>query len=561
MQPSDSEAPLSGTSKASSGNVVDNESPDEMSIPEGFEIANTPASSSREGSARHASSTTSRSSASNIHPEISEDFRDSVAEISPVLGTAEPRTVYPQFGSTNRFQGMDLGRGNVLVSGFGSVGTDSNRSGYFHNRSIKTTYTTKLAGTEDELVIVKRQSRSSFLPKDTVAEKPWLEGKTRKRLKYLNWIFCAGIFAGLCVIGVQVWMAWRSITNFDYCEVLIDEFETFRDDIWTREVQVGGFGNGAFDWTTSSEKNSYVKDGKLYILPTLTNETISNEDIMNGYTVNLTADGTCTGHGKSQCWVSSNLTKSVIIPPVQSARLNTKISASMKYGKIEVRAKMPRGDWLWPAIWLLPVNDTYGPWPASGEIDIAESRGNGVHYPEGGYDQISSALHWGPSSAVDGYLQTFKTYQRKIGLFGTTYHTFGLEWSDKYIKTYVDRRLQQVFYHKFNKPFWQVGKFQTTYQNGSFIENPWPLNGANSDIAPFDQEFYLILNVAVGGTNGFFPDQMGNKPWINTQENTAASSFWSSVSSWYLSWPSDPEERAMVVESVKMYKICDKLKS
>lgn len=488
------------------------------------------------------------------HSDIDEDFLDLV----PELGTAFGMPVYEHFGPGSRLHSMSSRRGSMLGSGQGSIiGSEWNSSGYFRNRATKTSYTTKVVGTEDELVIAKRVSRTSLTPKGEVREKPWLKGKSRRRLRNLSWIFCAGIALGCVSIALQVWAAWRSVTNFDYCEVLIDEFDTFREDIWTREVQVGGFGNGAFDWTTSSERNSYVKDGKLYILPTLTNETISNEDILNGYTVNLTADGTCTGQGADQCWITSNRSENVILPPVQSARLNTKLSASIKYGKIEIRAKMPKGDWLWPALWLLPVNDTYGPWPASGEIDIVESRGNGVLYEEGGYDQISSTLHWGPSTTIDGYLQTFMSYRRKLSLFGNTFHTFGLEWSDKYIKTYVDKRLQQVFYHRFNKPFWEVGKFLPTYQNGSYIQNPWP---AGSPIAPFDQEFYLILNVAVGGTNGFFPDQMGNKPWRNTQQNTAASSFWSSISSWYLSWPQNPEDRAMVVDSVKMYKICDKSK-
>ena len=53
-----------------------------------------------------------------------------------------------------------------------------------------------------------------------------------------------------------------------------------------------------------------------------------------------------------------------------SARLNTSGTAGIKYGKVEVKAKNPRGDWLWPAIWMLPVDNMYGPWPLSGEIDV-----------------------------------------------------------------------------------------------------------------------------------------------------------------------------------------------
>ena len=53
-----------------------------------------------------------------------------------------------------------------------------------------------------------------------------------------------------------------------------------------------------------------------------------------------------------------------------SARINTLNLSSIRYGKVEVRAKIPSGDWLWPAIWMLPVDNKYGEWPLSGEIDV-----------------------------------------------------------------------------------------------------------------------------------------------------------------------------------------------
>jgi beta-glucanase (GH16 family) len=63
-----------------------------------------------------------------------------------------------------------------------------------------------------------------------------------------------------------------------------------------------------------------------------------------------------------------------------SARITTKQSHHIQFGKVEIRAKLPRGDWLWPALWMLPVDNAYGIWPQSGEIDIMESRGNGPEY-------------------------------------------------------------------------------------------------------------------------------------------------------------------------------------
>jgi len=57
-----------------------------------------------------------------------------------------------------------------------------------------------------------------------------------------------------------------------------------------------------------------------------------------------------------------------------SARLSTKGSYSIRFGKVEVVAKLPRGDWLWPAIWMAPLSSVYGPWPLSGEIDVRSAR-------------------------------------------------------------------------------------------------------------------------------------------------------------------------------------------
>lgn len=63
-----------------------------------------------------------------------------------------------------------------------------------------------------------------------------------------------------------------------------------------------------------------------------------------------------------------------ILPPAISARFDTRNRFSFKYGRIEINAKIPAGDWIWPAIWMMPNNDHYGGWPRSGEIDIMEAR-------------------------------------------------------------------------------------------------------------------------------------------------------------------------------------------
>lgn len=230
-------------------------------------------------------------------------------------------------------------------------------------------------------------------------EKPWLLEKDPKE-KWVTIFPIIGILIGCSLAAYLGYSGWSSVETHKFCLVYEDDFRAFRTDIWYREVQVGGFGTGEFEWTTADEDNSYVVDNMLVIMPTLTDQVLSEDQVNNGYALNLTAEGSCTSTDWHQCVAISNSTAQTVINPVRSARLTTKMSRSIKYGKVEVVAKLPKGDWLWPAIWMMPVNDTYGQWPASGEIDIVESRGNPINYPLGGVDTFSSTLHWGNLSYI-----------------------------------------------------------------------------------------------------------------------------------------------------------------
>lgn len=296
-----------------------------------------------------------------------------------------------------------------------------------------------------------------------------------------------------------------------YCLVLDENFRFGIDPtVWNYEVQLDGYGNGHFDWTTSDPANAYADGDGLHIVPTLTNETttITNDQLLNGYTLNLTTAKTCTSKQISSCGIRSNSTTGKMINPIRSARLTTKGKKGIAFGKLEVVAKLPRGDWIWPAIWMMPTHSIYGTWPASGEIDIVESRGNDYDYPQGGRDYFGSALHWGPYSAVNAYWRTMGQTTLKRSDFSKEFHTFGLEWTEDYIVTYVNNRIHQVMYIPFTKEgFWQRGEFIKF--NATEESNPWrPVEKGgktrHANAAPFDQEFYLLLNVAVGGTNGYF---------------------------------------------------------
>jgi beta-glucanase (GH16 family) len=97
-------------------------------------------------------------------------------------------------------------------------------------------------------------------------------------------------------------------------------------------------------------------------MPTLTlqdpDSGVTTDQFMNGYTLNLTADATCTGFGNGSCAITSNSTENKILNPVRSARLTTKGKKSITYGRVEVVAKMPKGDWLWPAIWYVYLSSS-----------------------------------------------------------------------------------------------------------------------------------------------------------------------------------------------------------
>lgn len=281
----------------------------------------------------------------------------------------------------------------------------------------------------------------------------------------------------------------------------------------------------------------------LVLKPTLQDPALIEKNTV----INLIKDGTCsTPDIWSNCVAVTNTTNGTIINPVKSARLTTKVGASIKYGRVEVVARLPKGDWLWPAIWMLPVDNTYGPWPASGEIDIIESRGNNWTYPQGGNNIVSSTLHWGPDAANDGWYQNNVKREALHTTYSAGFHTFGLEWTPKYLFTYIDTRLLQVSYVDFNKPFWSKGNFPPADSNGTRLVDPWGQTGR--DATPFDQPFYLILNVAVGGTNGWFEDGVEGKPWVDASP-TAPHDFWNARDQWYPTWQQNGQ---MTVKSVKM---------
>lgn len=205
-----------------------------------------------------------------------------------------------------------------------------------------------------------------------------------------------------------------------------DEFngDTLDETLWERNAQPARFVNNEWQKYVKDKENAYVKDGNLVI------KAIEGE-FMGEYT---------------------------------SAKLTSK--KSVKYGKICVRAKVPAGQGLWPAIWMLSENGEYGDWPMSGEIDIMEILG---HETEKTYGTI----HYG-----NPHLEQQGTYILQNDSFSDSYHEFSCEWEPGKITFFID-----------GVAFKTINDWYTSRDKENFSDFP----------APFDKEFILILNLAVGG--------------------------------------------------------------
>ena len=133
-----------------------------------------------------------------------------------------------------------------------------------------------------------------------------------------------------------------------------------------------------------------------------------------------------------------------------------------------------------------------------------------------------------------------KTHAERKGADLTAdFHTYGLVWNSTYIGTYFDSPANKVLDFEISESFWQLGGWPSPPW-----DNPW--EGGGKD-APFDAEFYLILNLAVGGTSGFFPDGIGGKPWSNGDVH-AMNAFWDANAQWKATWA-----QPLAVDSVKVW--------
>jgi beta-glucanase (GH16 family) len=240
--------------------------------------------------------------------------------------------------------------------------------------------------------------------------------------------------------------------------VWFDEFDGKKIDKsrWGFDADCWGGGNEEHQCYTKSPRNAGIEDGKLVI--TARNERVTGPAL--------------PAHLRRM----SSTPEAEATRAFSSARLTTRGKASWRYGKIEVRARLPQGQGTWPAIWMLPEKERYGAWAASGEIDILEAVNLGVpcaNCPGGLENTILGTLHFGdkwPKNKSKGEEVPFP------GALDGGFHTYAIEWFPDRIAWQVDGR---------------------TYAERTVSE--WSTTGSAAPGAPFDQPFHLILNLAIGG--------------------------------------------------------------
>ena len=208
---------------------------------------------------------------------------------------------------------------------------------------------------------------------------------------------------------------------------------------WNFEYHEPGWVNAELQEYGDSPKNTYVKDGNLYIQ--------AIKEIIDGK------------------------------PYYTSGRINTQGKHDFQYGRFEVRAKVPSGKGFLPAFWMMPTDESYyGQWPKCGEIDVMEVHGSALSTTYG-------TLHFGEPHTQKQGSYTLPDGQKN---FGEDFHVFACEWDPDEFRFYMDDVL-----------FYTVNDWFT--KKAGFGESAYP--------APYDQPFYMILNLAVGGSWVGYPDE------------------------------------------------------
>lgn len=236
-----------------------------------------------------------------------------------------------------------------------------------------------------------------------------------------------------------------------------DEFDGDRLDEtkWTYAADCGGGGNDERQCYAVSPETVWVKDGVLR-LTTIKRKT----------------------RGLANPWAGP--TGPMKTGDYASGKILTQGKASWRYGRIEARARVPGGQGVWPAIWMMPELSTYGGWPKSGEIDILETVNLGApceSCESGRENRVFGTIHFaGDAAGTHKQVSTSTPMPASDFKVDGGFHVYAVEWSAEAITWFVDGR--------------QYARARAA---------DWKREDQPVGASPFDQPFHLILNLAFGG--------------------------------------------------------------
>ncbi len=241
--------------------------------------------------------------------------------------------------------------------------------------------------------------------------------------------------------------------------VWADEFEgdTLDANRWTHEFNCFGGGNNEQQCYTDRPENTQVADGILNIIAR--EESFSGPATWEIY----------PGYDRDDTSATRAYT---------SARIITGGKFSAKYGRFEMRAKLPSGQGVWPAFWLWPEEDTYGSWPLSGEIDIMEGFNTGVLDAGRVTGATQYGMLWPNYVPMDGHYHPMDKLTED-------FHVYAVEWEADELRWFID------------------GDHYMTQRSEAWYSYIWGGQNIGFHVptprAPFDHPFHIILNLAIGG--------------------------------------------------------------
>ncbi|GLV44857.1 Gram-negative bacteria binding protein 3 [Carabus blaptoides fortunei] len=304
-----------------------------------------------------------------------------------------------------------------------------------------------------------------------------------------------------------------------------DNFQTLNQKKWKTENKISG-PDYQFVIYMNFPENVGVRNNLLYLKPTLSTDRFG-ENFINEQ-VNLGRN--CTGiPGTPDCDKKAETYQ--ILPPIISGRVKTKDTFAFRYGKVDIRAKLPKGNWIYPELFLQPAEFAYGLQYDSGQMRVAFSAGNA-----GLGNELQGGVILGTTEEARRY--GMRKSVNDEGEWSDNFHVYSLHWTPHMISLSVDG----TSYGTIEPP--KDGFASQAMDLKTSAGQRWV---SGDHIAPFDKEFYLSLGVGVGGHS--FPNDIPGKPWKNdSPKNTLK--FWQNKNTWRPTWSANS---AMQVDYVKVW--------